>query len=68
MQLGEPAADTGGSSRVLDGVGQQPQDLIVSTEVGEVFEREVGGTANRAGMAQFAQFVALSLLAGHAMT
>ena len=66
-QLGEPAADTFGSSCVLDGVGQQPQEFVVSTEVGEVSERQVDGADKRPGVAQLAQFVALSLPSGHAM-
>jgi hypothetical protein len=67
-QLGEPAADALGSGRLFDRIGQQPQEVVISTEVGEVFECEVDGADQRAGVAQLAQLVALSLPAGHAMT
>jgi hypothetical protein len=56
------------SGRVVDGVGQQPQNVVVATEVGEVFERQVNGADQRAAVAQLTQFVALSLPAGHATT
>ena len=61
-QLGEPAADrAAGRGRVFDGVGKHLQDDVVSTEVGEVFERQVDGADEGAGAAQLQKFVALSL-------
>jgi hypothetical protein len=60
--------DTFARSRALDRVGEQSEEIVISTEVGEVLECEVDGTDERAGGAQLAQFVALSLAAGHAMT
>jgi hypothetical protein len=53
---------------VLDRAGEQRQDVIVSTEVGEVLEREIDGADERAGAAQRPELVALSLPAGHAPT
>jgi hypothetical protein len=67
-QLGEPAAHSLGSSSVFDRVRQQPQDFRVSTEVGEVFEGEVDGANERAGVAQFEELVVLALPAGHTVT
>ncbi len=67
-QLGEPAARARGRGRPFDRVGQQRHDLVVPTEVGEVLEREVDGASKRAGVAQPAQLVVLSLRSGHGLT
>ena len=67
-QLSESLASTPSDIRVFDGVGEQVDDVVVSPEVGEVFERQVDRTDHRAGAAQVAEFVELSLSAGHATT
>jgi hypothetical protein len=53
---------------VLDGVGQQAEELLVSTEVGEVLEGQVDGADQSAGLAQLEELVALALASGHAKT
>jgi hypothetical protein len=65
-QLGEPAASTPGRPSVLDGVGEQFDDVIVRPEVGEVLEREVDRAEDRAAAAELTELVQLSLSAGHA--
>jgi hypothetical protein len=53
---------------VLDGQGQQLDDLVVAPEVGEVLEGQVDRMHHRAGRTQVAKLVELSLTAGHATT
>jgi hypothetical protein len=53
---------------VFDRIHEQPQQVVISTEVGEVFEGEVDGADERAGMAQLEQLVVLSLPTGHTVT
>jgi hypothetical protein len=65
-QLGESVASTIRRVRTLDGVGQQVDDVLLSPEVGEVFEREVDGADHPTGAAQVTEFVELSLSAAHA--
>jgi hypothetical protein len=50
--LGKAAADSVGGGPVLDRVREQPQDVIVPTEVGEVLEREIDGSEERARTAE----------------
>jgi hypothetical protein len=65
-QLGEPMTSTLSRLHLLDGLGEQVDDVVVSPEVGEMFEREVDRPDNCAGATQVAEFVELSLPAGHA--
>ncbi len=53
---------------LLDSLREQVEDLAVAPEVGEVLERQVDRTDDRAGGAQVAKLVELSLTAGHATT
>jgi hypothetical protein len=54
--------------RALDGIGEQGDDVVISPELGEVFEREVDRAGHRFGATQVAEFVELSLSAGHEAT
>ena len=54
--------------RVFHRVGEHVDDLVVAPEVGEVFERQVDCTNQRAGTAQVAKLVGLSLSEGHVTT
>jgi hypothetical protein len=67
-QLAESVARTFGRAGVLEGFGEQIEDVVISPEVGEVFEREVDRADGCAGTAQITKFVELSLSAGHALT
>jgi hypothetical protein len=49
-------------------VGQHFEDLVVAPEVGEVFECQVDRADHRAGAAQFAELIGLSLSKGHVTT
>ena len=51
--------------RVLEGRGEQIEDVVVSPELGEVFEREIDRTVRCASTAQVAELGELSLSAGH---
>ena len=53
---------------MLDGRGEQVDDVVVSAELIEVFERQVDRPGQRAGPAQVTEFVELSLTAAHAVT
>jgi hypothetical protein len=53
---------------VLDGGGEQVDDVVVSPEVREVFEREVDRANHGARAAQVTEFVELSLSAAHTVT
>jgi hypothetical protein len=66
--LGKAAADSVGGGPVLDRVREQPQDVIVPAEVGEVLEREIDGSEERARTAERPELVPLSLPADHALT
>jgi hypothetical protein len=66
-QLGESVANTLRRLRVLDRVSEHVNNVIVSPEVGEVFERQVDRPCHRAGAAQLTKFVELSLSARHAV-
>jgi hypothetical protein len=68
VELGETAPDTLGSGRVIERIGEQRHDVVISAEVGEVLECKVDGAGERAGVAQLVQFVVLSLPAGHDLT
>jgi hypothetical protein len=67
-QLGEsmttPPRDVG----TLDCLGDQVDDLVVSTEVGEMLERQVDRTSNHACGTQVSKLVELSFTAGHVPT
>jgi hypothetical protein len=67
-QLGETLARSPSNTRVLDGPIQQGNDLVVSSEVGKVLERQINRPANSAGGTQVSKFVGVSLTAGHATT
>jgi hypothetical protein len=67
-QLRESVASTLMRLHVLDSVGEQVDDVVVAPEMGEVFEREVDRSDYRARATQVAEFVELSLSAGHAVT
>ncbi len=67
-QLGETVPSTLGRLRVLDGAGEQVDDVVVSPEMGEVLECEVDRAHDRAGAAQVTKFIELSLSAGHVVT
>lgn len=67
-QLTESVTSTLSRGRVLDGLGEQIEDVVVSPELGEVFEREIDRTDRCARTAQVTEFVELSLSAGHAVT
>lgn len=67
-QLTESVARTFGRAGVLEGFGEQVEDVVVSPEVGEMFECEVDRADRCAGTAQVTKFVELSLSAGHALT
>lgn len=67
-QLSESLTSTPSGIGMLDGLGEQVDDLVVSPEVGEMFERQVDRTEQCAGAAQVAKLVDLSLLAAHAPT
>lgn len=51
---------------MLDGLGQQVDHAVVTTEAGEVLEREIDGAPHRPAPAQGTEFVELSLAAAHA--
>ena len=51
---------------VVDGLGEEVDDTVVTPEGGEVFERQVNRPGNVTRGAQRSQLVDLSLLAGHA--
>lgn len=65
-QLRQPLVDPRGRDRLLDGVGQEIEDLVVSSELREVLEREVDRAGERRGPAQVTELVELSLATGHA--
>jgi hypothetical protein len=67
-QLSESPTSTPVDIRALHSVGEHFDDLVVSPEVGEVLERQVDRTDHRAGAAQVAKLVGLSLSDGHATT
>jgi hypothetical protein len=67
-QLGESMVSTLRRLRVLDRAGELVDNLVISPEMGEVFEREVDRADHRAGAAQVTEFVELSLSAGHVVT
>ncbi len=67
-QLGESLPSTPTCVGALDGLGEQVDDLVVASEVGEVFERQVDRTGHCVGGTQIAELVELSLTAGHALT
>ncbi len=62
-QLEESPAAILGNTGVVDGSGQQFDDLVVSPEVGEVLERQVDGANHPATGTQFSKLVAISLTA-----
>lgn len=66
-QLGESPASTLGRVRAFDGLGDEVENVIIPSEVGEVFERKVDRPRDRAGSAQRAELVELSLSAAHAV-
>lgn len=53
---------------MLEGLGEQLDDLVVAPEVDEVFERQIDRTDYCASGTQGAKLIELSLTAGHAMT
>jgi hypothetical protein len=67
-QLSEALARTPNDTRVLDGPSEQVDDLVVSSEVGEVLERQVDRPDHSASGTQVSKLVELSLTAGHATT
>jgi hypothetical protein len=64
-ELGEPATHRRRRTGRVQRACQQVDDVAVATEVGEVLEGEVDGTAQRARAAQRPELVELSLAAGH---
>ena len=67
-QLGKSETNTVSWLRVLDGIGEKVDDVVVSAELSEVFERQIDRADYGAGQAQVTEFVELSLSAGHART
>ena len=67
-QLSESSTSTPSDVRVLQGVGEHFDDLVVAPEVGEMLERQVDRPHHRAGAAQVAKLVGLSLSEGHVTT
>jgi hypothetical protein len=67
-QLSESLMRTPIGIGVRDGLGEQNDDLVVASEVGEVFERQVDRADHSAGAAEIAKLVGLSLSEGHATT
>ena len=67
-ELSETLAGTPSILDVLDGMRKQVEDLALSSEVGEVLEREVDSSSHIAGGTQFSKLVELLLSAGHATT
>jgi hypothetical protein len=67
-QLSEPLASAPSNTRVLDGLCEQVDDLVVSPEAGEVFKPQVDRTDQSASGTQISKLVQLSLTAGHATT
>ena len=66
-QLGKPVASTLGRLEAIDGFGDEVDDVVVPAEVGEVFERKIDRPRDRAGTAQLAELIELSLSAAHSM-
>jgi hypothetical protein len=67
-QVGEAAADVLGDTGTAHLAGEQPEQLVVAAEVGEVEECQIQGVVQCPGRAPFAHFVELSLSAGHTGT
>jgi hypothetical protein len=67
-QLSESPASAASNIGLLHCVGQHFEDLVIAPEVGEVFERQVDRPHHRAGAAQVAKLVGLSLSQGHCTT
>jgi hypothetical protein len=67
-QLGKSETSTVRCLRVLDGIGEKVDDVVVSAELSEVLERQIDRPNHGAGPAQITEFVKLSLPAGHART
>ena len=67
-QLSESSASTPSDVWVLQSVCEHFDDLVVAPEVGEVFECQVDRADHRAGAAQVAKLVGLSLSEGHFTT
>ena len=67
-QLGKSVTSTLSCLRVFDGIGEKVDDVVVSPELREMFERQIYRADHGAGAAQVTEFVELSLSAGHAST
>jgi hypothetical protein len=67
-QLRKSETSTVSCLREFDGIGEKVDDVVVSPELSEVFERQIDRADHGAGPAQVTEFVELSLSAGHAST
>ena len=67
-QLGKSVTSTVSCLRVLDGIGEKVDDVVVAPELSEVFERQIDRADHGTRAAQVTKFVELSLSAGHART
>ena len=67
-QFVEPSSEGFTSRGVVDGLGEEVDDVFVAPEGGEVFERQVHRPGHLTRRAQRSQLVDLSLMAGHERT
>ena len=67
-QFVEPSSEGFTSRTVVDGLGEEVDDVFVAPEGGEVFERQVNRPGHLTRRAQRSELVDLSLKSGHERT